>query len=63
MAIDRLYTPDQAAQVLGCGRTRVYAFIKSGELRSVKLGKSRRIPRSALDEFIESLEDANDDAG
>ncbi|MES3639887.1 helix-turn-helix domain-containing protein [Mycobacterium intracellulare] len=54
---ERLYRPDEAAKLLGCGRTRVYAFIKSGELRSVKLGGSRRIPRSAIEEFIESLDD------
>ncbi|KEF98362.1 hypothetical protein K883_01365 [Mycobacterium sp. TKK-01-0059] len=56
--IDRLYTPDQAARLLGCGRTKVYGFMRSGALRSVKLGGSRRIPRSALDEFIESLQNA-----
>lgn len=53
--VDRLYTPDQAARLLGCGRTKLYAFLKSGELRSVRLGRVRRIPRSALDEFIEGL--------
>nr|WP_090340970.1 helix-turn-helix domain-containing protein [Mycolicibacterium malmesburyense]CRL70642.1 Helix-turn-helix domain protein [Mycolicibacterium malmesburyense] len=58
-AVDRLYTPVQAAQILGCGKTKVYGFIKSGDLRSVKLGGSRRIPRSALDEFIEGLDDAD----
>jgi excisionase family DNA binding protein len=55
--VDRLYTPDQAARLLGCGRTKLYAFLKSGELRSVRLGRVRRIPRSALEEFIESLSD------
>lgn len=53
--VDRLYTPEQACRLLGVGRTRLYAFLKDGDLRSVKLGKSRRIPRSALDEFLERL--------
>ena len=57
-AVDRLYSPDQVARILGCGKTKVYAFLRTGELRSVKLGGHRRIPRSALDEFIEGLEDA-----
>lgn len=55
--VDRLYRPEEAARLLGCGRTRVYALIGSGQLRSVKFGASRRIPRSAIDEFIEGLED------
>lgn len=57
--VDRLYTPEQACRLLGVGRTRLYAFMKNGDLRSIKLGKSRRIPRSALDEFLESLDDAS----
>lgn len=57
--VERLYRPEEAARLLGCGRTRVFALIGSGDLRSVKLGKSRRIPRSAIDAFIESLGDEN----
>ncbi|WP_085233770.1 helix-turn-helix domain-containing protein [Mycobacterium conspicuum] len=56
--VERLYRPEEAARLLGCGRTRVFALIGSGDLRSVKLGASRRIPRSAIDEFIERLEHA-----
>ncbi len=59
MTTDRLYNPDQAGRILGCGRTKIYALIKSGALRSVKLGGQRRIRRSDLDEFIESLSDAS----
>lgn len=57
--LDRLYTPMQAARILGCGKTKVYGFLRSGELRSVKLGGHRRIPRSALDEFLEGLSHAS----
>lgn len=56
--VDRLYTPMQACSLLGVGRTRLYALMKSGDLRSVKLGKSRRIRRSALDTYIENLQEA-----
>jgi excisionase family DNA binding protein len=40
-----MYRPVEAAQVLGIGRTRVFALIKSGRLRSVKLGAARLSPR------------------
>ena len=26
-AVDRLYSPDQVARILGCGKTKVYAFL------------------------------------
>ncbi|WP_201790776.1 helix-turn-helix domain-containing protein [Mycobacterium avium] len=55
--IDRLYRPEQAMTLIGVGRTRLYAMLKSGEIRSVKIGKSRRIPRSAIEEFLQGLDD------
>ncbi|MQA14718.1 MAG: helix-turn-helix domain-containing protein [Pseudonocardiaceae bacterium] len=51
----KLYRVEEAAQLLGVGRTRVFDLIKLGELRSVKIGCSRRIPAAALDEYIERL--------
>jgi excisionase family DNA binding protein len=50
-----LYTPEGAATKLASGRTTVYALMASGELRSVKIGRSRRIPAAALDEYVEKL--------
>ena len=51
-----LVRPEDAAQVLGIGRTKVYELIRSGALRSVRVGGLRRIPVSALDEFVARLE-------
>ncbi|PBA24245.1 DNA-binding protein [Mycobacterium avium subsp. hominissuis] len=50
---ERLYTVDQAARILGCGRGKIYAMIREGEIRSVKIGKLRRIPASALKELAD----------
>ncbi len=50
-----LHTPEEAALLLGIGRTAVYQFIASGQLRSVKIGRRRRIPASALDAFVDEL--------
>ena len=43
-----LYTPEGAAAKIATGRTTIYALMASGELRSVKIGRSRRIPAEAL---------------
>ncbi len=51
----KLYRVEEAAQLLGVGRTRVFDLIKLGELRSVKIGGSRRIPAAVLDEYVERL--------
>lgn len=50
-----LYTPEQTAEILSIGRSRVFDLLRTGSLRSVKIGASRRIPGPAITEFIESL--------
>ncbi|QGK68968.1 helix-turn-helix domain-containing protein [Allosaccharopolyspora coralli] len=45
----------EVAQLLNIGRTRVYDLIRTGELVSVKVFGSRRVPRSALDAYVASL--------
>ncbi len=50
-----LLTPERAAERLDLGRTTVYALIASGELGSVKIGRSRRIPIDALTSYVDSL--------
>ncbi len=48
-----LLRPDEAAEMLGVSRATAYELMSSGELRSVKIGNLRRIPRRSLDEFVE----------
>ena len=50
-----LLTPEQAAAALGVGRTSVYALLRDGRIRSVRLGRSRRIPYACLLEYVEQL--------
>lgn len=52
----RLLTVTEAATMLGLGRSKIFALIAEGRLRSVRIDHSRRITRQALDEFIASLE-------
>ena len=35
-------------QILGCSRSWAYALVHSGQLRSIRLGRSIRVPASAL---------------
>jgi excisionase family DNA binding protein len=51
-----LLTPEEAAQALRVGRSKVYDLMRSGALRSVKIGGSRRISATALAEFVTALE-------
>ena len=52
-----LVRPEDAARVLGVGRTKVYELIRSGALRSVRVGGLRRIPVAALNEYVTRLEE------
>lgn len=54
--VERLYTVEEAAdEVLHIGRTRLFELIGRGEVFSVVIGRSRRIPESALQQFIDRL--------
>ena len=50
-----LVTPEEAARRLALGRTTVYELIARGELGSVVIGRSRRVPVSSLRDFVGRL--------
>ncbi len=50
-----LLTAEQVAASLAVCRTKVYELLRNGELESVRIGSSRRIPVAALDEYVEGL--------
>jgi excisionase family DNA binding protein len=50
------YTVEQVAEILHVGRDKVYYLLRTGQLRSIKIGKLRRITDQHLARFIESLE-------
>jgi excisionase family DNA binding protein len=43
---------------LAVGQTKVYELMSSGELRSVRVGRSRRVPSDELERFIAELDDS-----
>jgi excisionase family DNA binding protein len=51
------FTVEQVADMLHVGRDKVYYLLRTGQLRSVKIGKLRRITEDHIAEFIASLED------
>jgi excisionase family DNA binding protein len=53
------YTVEQVAEILNIGRDKVYFLLRTGQLRSIKIGKLRRITDQHLAEFVASLEETN----
>jgi excisionase family DNA binding protein len=43
----------QAAQMLSIARSTAYALIQRGELPSIRVGKSLRVPVAALEAWVE----------
>ena len=59
-----LLSVEEAAQVLGLGRSKTYELLLKGQLRSIKIGRSRRVPVESINEFIrERIEEAGSDRG
>ena len=50
-----LVSVEQAAGLLGIGRTTLYELIRRGEVRPIRIGRSVRIPRRELEAFVERL--------
>lgn len=50
-----LLRPEEAAKALGLGRSKVFELMASGAIASVRIGRSRRIPRAALTDYVERL--------
>lgn len=51
LAIEPFYTVEEAADLLRLARTELFHEIRRGRLRSIKRGRSRRIPAEWLNEY------------
>lgn len=49
---------EELMPVLGIGRNTAYELVRSGQIRSIRVGRQLRIPKDALLEFLskESLQ-------
>lgn len=50
--IPEVLTPEMLTAILKIGRNSVYSLLRSGEIRSVRIGKQYRIPKEALIEYL-----------
>lgn len=51
---DRLLRTSEVQSLTGLSRTTVQALLATGALPSITVGRSRRIPSSALRQFIQA---------
>ena len=54
-----LYRVEEAAEALRMSRSVVYELIRSGRLRTVKEGRRRLVPVTALTEYVAELIEEN----
>jgi excisionase family DNA binding protein len=47
---------EEAAFLLGVGRTVTYGLVLASELRSVKIGRRRLVVRASIEEYVARLE-------
>ena len=52
----QLYRVGEVTEMLSIGRSVIYELLRSGRLRSVREGRTRLIPASAIAEYVALLE-------
>jgi excisionase family DNA binding protein len=50
---------NDAARMIGVGRTKLYRLIAAGEIEAVKFGKSTRITTASLHELVRRQREAD----
>ena len=58
---DHLLTLREVEKLLRLGHSKVAELIANGRLQSLKIGRSRRVRRSDLDDFIRTASISNGD--
>ena len=51
-----LLKPEEVAECLSIGRSKVYELMRSGRLESIRIDACRRVSRSALEKYVDSLQ-------
>ena len=49
---DVVITPEEAADMLGCGMNTICRILKEGKLKAMRIGRHWKIPKRAVQEFI-----------
>jgi excisionase family DNA binding protein len=50
-----LLRPEEVAELLNIGRSKVYELLRDGTIESVRIGTCRRVTRAALERYVDSL--------
>ena len=45
---DTLITPEEVADMLGCGMNTTYKLLKSGKIKAMRIGRVWKIPKRAV---------------
>ena len=51
----RFFRVQDCAKEIGISRSMAYELVKSGAIRSVRIGGALRIPAPAIDEFVDAV--------
>lgn len=57
-ALDKMYKISEVANWMRCSRASIYRLLNSGDLRSIKVGGSRLITHTQIQDYIERRKDA-----
>ena len=49
-----LLRPAEVAEMLGLGRSKTYQMLANGQLPSVRIGGSLRVPAQALEDWVQN---------
>lgn len=49
---DTLITPEEVADMLGCGMNTTYKLLKLGKIKAMRIGRVWIIPKRAVQEYI-----------
>lgn len=55
-AAKRVYTVEEISEILGISRSAAYELVKKDEFKSVRIGATIRISKSAFDAWLDSRE-------
>ncbi len=58
--LPEVLTVREVGRFLRIGRNQAYALVASGQVRSCRIGGAIRVPRSALEQFVEGAATAGD---
>ena len=50
-----LLSVDEARAEVPVGRTKFFELMASGQIKTVRIGRRRLVPRAALESYVESL--------